>query len=202
MMAVCLGMWRKGGLTVGSLLINGFGTIYLAMDDRMFGLDPQTLFDTCITLLAMLTLFIFLSYMLFNPARNMLKKRQELISSDMEKAAKEREEAEAFKAEYDAKLKGVQTEAEDILSQTRKKAQKKESEIIEEAKSEANRIMKRAEKEIDLEKDKAKDQVKKEMVGLASLMAGKLISVSLDEGKQSELIEDTLKEMGEGTWQN
>ncbi len=187
---------------VDSLLANGFVPLVGAMEPRMFGLDPQVLFDVCITLIAMFTLFTFLSFLLFNPARKMLKKRQERIRSDMETAANAKKDAEALKAEYDAKLKGVQSESEDILNQARKKALQKESDIIEEAKTEANRIRKRAEKEIELEKDKAKDQVKVEMVGLASLMAGKLVSVSLDEGKQSELIEDTLKEMGEGTWQN
>ena len=45
------------------------------MDNRIFGLDPQLLFDTAIGLIAMLVLFILLSYLLFNPARKLIQKR-------------------------------------------------------------------------------------------------------------------------------
>jgi len=48
------------------------------LDPRIFGLDPQTLFDTCITLVAMLALFILLSYLLFNPARKLIPKEKGL----------------------------------------------------------------------------------------------------------------------------
>ena len=51
------------------------------MDNRIFGLDPQLLFDTAIGLLAMLVLFILLSYSLFNPARKLIQKRKEFIAS-------------------------------------------------------------------------------------------------------------------------
>ena len=42
--------------------------------------------------------------------------------------------------------------------------------------------------------------MKQEMISVAAAMAGKVIEVSLDEDKQSQLIEDTLKEMGDETW--
>ena len=72
--------------------------------------------------------------------------------------------------------------------------------IVDEAKQEANRILDRANREVELEKNKVKDEVKQEMISVAAAMAGKVIEVSLDEDKQSQLIEDTLKEMGDETW--
>jgi F-type H+-transporting ATPase subunit b len=38
------------------------------------------------------------------------------------------------------------------------------------------------------------------MVSIASLMAGKIVSVSIDAASQNHLIDETLKEMGESTW--
>ena len=102
--------------------------------------------------------------------------------------------------QYDEKLKNVDKESEEILSETRKKALKKETVIVDEAKQEANRILDRANREVELEKNKVKDEVKQEMISVAAAMAGKVIEVSLDEDKQSQLIEDTLKEMGDETW--
>lgn len=171
-----------------------------ALGDYIFGLDPQLLVDAVITMIAMFALFLLLSYLLFNPARNLLEKRQEGIREQMETAAREKKEANEFKAEYDAKLKNVAKESEEILAQTRKKALKKESDIINEAKEEAARVLDRANHEAELEKNRVKDEVKQEMISVATVMAGKIIAASLDEKKQSQLIADTLEEMGDETW--
>lgn len=178
--------------------------VFLATEgfDRLFGLDLQLLMDSGIQLIAIFTLFLALSYLLFNPARDFLKKRQEKIAADMDAAEKGKEEAAKLEAEYTQKLKEVNKEAEAILSETRKKAQKKESEIVDEAQAEAKRILDRANKEIELEKSKIRDEVKQEMITVASLMAGKVAAVSMDAKAQAELIENTLKEMGDETWQN
>jgi F-type H+-transporting ATPase subunit b len=118
----------------------------------------------------------------------------------METAAKDKADASRFKEEYDAKLKNVDVESEEILSEARKKALKKESDIVNEAKGEANRILDRANREVELEKNKVKDEVKQEMITVAAAMAGKIVAASLDEEKQSQLVADTLKEMGDETW--
>lgn len=170
--------------------------------DRLFGLDFQLLADLAIELIAVFVLFTAMSHLLFNPAREFLKKRQERIKNEMEFAAKEKQDAVALKAEYTEKLSEVQKEAEVILSETRKKALKKENEIVDEAKAEAVRIRERANKEVELEKNKVKDEVKQEMISVASLMAGKFVAASMSEKQQAQLIEDTLKEMGDKTWQN
>ena len=183
--------------------MNGLVKVALAGDglgDYIFGLDPQLLVDSAITILAMFAMFLLLSHLLFNPARDLLEKRQAYIKEQLEKAAKEKQDAIEFKAEYDEKLKDVDKEAEQILSQTRKNAVKRENEIVDEAKAEAARIVDRANHDIELEKSKVKDDVKKEMISVATVMAEKIVASSLDEEKQSQLIADTLEEMGEETW--
>lgn len=191
---------------MSSILANGAGVALLAEDEniwkRIFGLDAQTLFDTSITLVAMLVLFMLLSYLLFIPARNLISKRQELIAKDMADAEKNRTDAEALKIEYDSKLSNAHSEADEIMSSAKKRAKKQEADMVNEAKEEADRIMKRAHKEAELEKNKVQDEMKQEMIAVASLMAGKMITVSMDEASQNELVETTLKEMGEETWQN
>ena len=91
------------------------------MDPRIFGLDPQTLFDTCITLVAMLALFILLSYLLFNPARKLIQKRKDYIESQLSEAASAKDEALAMKKEYDDKLAKVDDESAELISQARQK---------------------------------------------------------------------------------
>ena len=170
------------------------------MDGRLFTLDAQFIFDTVVMALSMLVMFALLSYFLFNPVRDMLEKRKQRVFEDHETAKREKEDAIAFKEEYDQKLKQVDKEAEAILSAARKKAMQNEAKIIAEAKEEAARIIARANAEIELEKKRALDDMKQEMITIASMMAEKVVAASIDTNVQESLIDETLKEMGEGTW--
>ena len=118
----------------------------------------------------------------------------------MDEAEKNRSDAIALKEEYDTKLKDVEKETEAIMADARKRALDNESRIVAEAKEEANRIIERARTEAKLEEQKAADDVKREMVVLASLMAGKVVKASIDTTVQDSLVNDTLKEIGDSTW--
>ena len=48
----------------------------------------------------------------------------------------------------------------------------------------------------------ALDDMKQEMIAIATLMAQKVVTASIDTKVQERLIEETLKEMGEQTWQS
>lgn len=168
--------------------------------ERLFALDAQLLFDTIVMALSMLLLFTLLSYLLFNPVRDMLEKRKQRIVDDKEAAKREKEEASRYKEEYEKKLQEVDKEVQEILAEARKKAMKNEAKIVAEAKEEAARIIARANAEIELEKKHALDDMKQEMIAIASMMAQKIVSASIDTDVQESLIDETLKEMGENTW--
>ena len=170
--------------------------------ERLINFDPQWISDVVITGINIFILFFAMSYLLFNPARDFLEKRRQKIAGDLETARSSKEIAVALKAEYEEKLKTIDKEAEAILDEARKQAKKQEAEILEEARNEANRIIERANREIDLEKKKALEDVKTEIVSIASLMAEKAVAASMDINIQDSLIEETLKEMGESTWQS
>ena len=170
------------------------------MGSYLFDLKPQLIHDAILSMIAVFTLFLVASNLLFNPVRQMLKKRQDKIQGELEDAKQNQDEAAALKAEYEAKLKDINVEAEEILGEARKKALANENRIIAEAKEEAARIRERAEQEAELEKKKAADDVKKEMISIASVMAGKVVAASIDTTVQDSLIEETLKEIGDNTW--
>ena len=172
----------------------------LAEQTFLFNLDAQLLFDTALLAIAVFFLVLAMSYLLFNPARKLLKDRQERISNDIDSAKEDKESAAALKAEYEAKLKEVDKEAEGILAGARQKAMKNQAKIIDEAKEEASRIVKRAQEEAELEKKHAMDDMKQEMITVAAMMAQKVVAASIDTNIQSTLVDETLKEMGESTW--
>ena len=74
--------------------------------------------------------------------------------------------------------------------------------MIAGAKEEAERILSRADAQIELERRHALDDMKQEMISIASMMAAKAVSASVDVKVQEELLDKTLKEMGENTWQS
>ena len=167
---------------------------------RLFNLCAQLLFDAAVMACSMFVLFTLLSYLLFDPVRKVLEDRRKRVAAEQETAKKEKEEAIVYKEEYEQKLKEVDKEAQEILSEARKKAMKNEAKIIAEAKEEAARIIERANVEIELEKKRALDDMKQEMISIASMMAGKVVAASIDTSVQDSLIDETLKEMGEQTW--
>lgn len=168
--------------------------------ERLFDLDFQLLHDAVLTLISVFVLFFVMSNFLFNPVRDFLENRKNRIAEDLSYASSQKEEAAALKDEYDEKLKNVDKETEEILKEARKKALASENRIVAEAKEEAARIIERANAEAELAKKKVADDVKKEMITIASAMAGKVVAASIDDTVQESLIDETLKEIGESTW--
>ena len=170
--------------------------------NRLIGFDQQLLSEVFFTAINIFILFFGLSYLLFNPVRDLLEKRKQKIAGELADAAESKKSAEAMKEEYESKLKEVSKEADAILEEARRKGKAREAEIIEEARKEAARIVERGNREVELEKKKALDDMKQELVTIASLMAGKVVTAAIDTTVQDALIEETLKEMGESTWQS
>ena len=170
--------------------------------ERIFGLDLQLLQDVVLTAVAIFILFFVLSYLLFNPVREMLEKRKKKISDELQEAEKSLQDAEAMKSEYDAKMASAKEEANDILDDARKKAMRNRNEILEEARNDAQKLRERAVAELEQEKVHARDDLKNEMVDIAALLAEKAVSNHMSPEIQEKLVHETLQEIGEHTWQD
>lgn len=168
--------------------------------ERLFDLDMQLVHDTILLAIAVFFLFLAMSYLLFNPVRKMLQDRKLKIQTELDDAAADKSTAAELKAQYEEKLKGIDKEAEAILSEARQKALHNEAKIVEEAKEEAARIIARANEEALLEKKRVVDEMKQEMISVAAAMAAKVISANIDVNIQNQLVDETIKEMGDSTW--
>ena len=168
--------------------------------ERLFDLDMQLVHDVILLAIAVFFLFLAMSYLLFNPVRKMLEDRKLKIRTELDDAATDKADAAALKAQYEEKLKNIDKEAEAILSEARQKALHNEAKIVEEAKEEAARIIARANEEALLEKKRVVDEMKQEMISVAAAMAAKVISANIDINIQNQLVDETIKEMGDSTW--
>jgi len=174
----------------------------LAEKTRILGFDLQTLIQIAWQALAILLLFYFLGKLLFKPVREILTKRSTEIESTLDKIEADNKAAQQLIAEYDNKLKNIKAEANKILAHAHTRAVAREDEIVKEAHEEAGKIMQRAHLEIEREKEQMKDEIRKEIIEVATLMAGKFVEASLSEEQQQVLVTETINEMGDDTWLN
>ena len=169
---------------------------------RIFGLDAQLIQDTLLTALAIFILFFVLSYLLFNPVRDYLNKRKKKISDELREAEESLKNAEDMKAEYTEKIVNVEKESLEILDEAREKAKISRNEILNEAREEAAGLRKKAMLEIEQEKVRARDEMKNEMVMVASTLAEKAVKGAMTPEISDELVDDTLRQIGEEKWQD
>lgn len=170
--------------------------------ERLFGLDAQLIFDALVLAFNIFILFMLLSYILFNPVREFLEKRRQKVADDVEAAKKDRQEAKALKAEYEAKLRDANAEASIILGDARRKAMESEENTLRAAREEAGKIVQHGHEQIELEYQKASDEMKKQIVEIASVIAKKAVQDTVDASANDKLIEKALEEMGDDIWQN
>ena len=169
---------------------------------RLFNLDVQLLHDALLLGISVFFLFLILSYLLWNPLTQLLAARKERIASEIATAAENDKEAARLKAEYEKKIADADKEVESILADARKRALANEARIEAEAKEEASRIIARANEEARLEMKRVESEVKQQMIAVAALMAQKVVSANIDTSIQESLVDETLKEMGNATWQS
>jgi F-type H+-transporting ATPase subunit b len=164
--------------------------------------SEQTIIQVIAHIVTILALFYVLAKLLFNPVRNILQKRKEEIASEYERIEEDTEAVATLKTEYESKLSNINQEADQILAHARKRAIEREDEIIKEAKMESNRLIKRAHLEIEREKEQNKDEMRREIIGVATVMASKFVAASMNEELKNQLVDETLASIGESTWLN
>ena len=169
---------------------------------RLFNLDAQLLFDTALLALSVYVLFAALSYFLFKPARAVLADRRKRIESEMASAKAQRQEAERLGQEYQKKLTGAETECAHVLKDAREQAGKMRERILVEARSEARELQERARQNLERELEASKEGQRRQVIDLASRLAGNWILTSANENALDALTDEMISEMSEQSWQS
>jgi len=136
-------------------------------------------------------LFLLAKYA-FPPILQTLDERERKIRESIEAAERQRAEAERRMAEYDAKMKAAQKEAEALVEQARTRAQHLLDENERRLTQEAERIRASAARDIEQERRRAIDEVRAYTTDLALRVAEKLVERSLNDDDHKRLAEETL----------
>jgi len=168
----------------------------LNADSRpMFGLELQTFIDM-IPLLVNFTIFaLVMSWLLYKPVKKILQERANRVEGDLNDAALSKASASELKAMYEQKVRDIEVERDSILSEARKQAGERRTQILEDAKQEAQGVKEKAAKDIASEREQIKSAVVEAIVDISADMAERLISTSLDKNAHEKLFAEAMAEL-------
>ncbi|MBQ0146311.1 MAG: F0F1 ATP synthase subunit B [Lachnospiraceae bacterium] len=134
---------------------------------------------------------------LIKPIREVIAKRHQLATEELDKARVSEQEAQALKAEYEKNLSEARDKANEIISTANRTAIQKSDEIIANANREALAIRNKAENDIALERKAAVNDIKDEIGSMAVDIATRLIEREVNEEDHRKLIDEFIENVGE-----
>jgi len=167
---------------------------------RILGFDGEFLIELGIQWLNTLILTLLLAKFLYKPVKAFMDKRSERIRRQIEDAGSTEQKAVTMKEDYENKLHDIEQERAGILDTARKQARDKADQLLADARQNADMIRDRAHKDIEMEQERVKDEMKKEIVDLAAMLAGRFTAASLDKQTRDKLIGEAISEIGDVKW--
>ena len=134
---------------------------------------------------------------LIKPVKEIIEKRKQLATKELDEARVSNEEAAKLKAEYEQNLADAKNEANEIIASANRTAVSKSEEIISNANKEATAIRNKAEADIELERKAAVNGVKNEIGSMAVDIANKIIEREVNEEDHKKLIDEFIENVGE-----
>ena len=164
--------------------------------ESFVGINPWTaLFTFC----NMLITFSVLKHFLFEPVKKMIDDRQNEIDTMYADADAAKQKAAALETEYQAHLQSIKDERDAMLREATRRAQKREEEIVGEAKTEAANIRAATEADIAQERKKAVNDLKNEIGGMAVEIAGKVVEREIKQQDHQALIDEFIQNVGDAS---
>ena len=140
------------------------------------------------TLLIFVIVLVVLGKYAWGPILNALQTRENFIREALEKAKRDREEAEARLREYEERLAGARAEASAIVDEGRRDAEVVKRRIEEDAKQQADLMIERAKREIQIATDTAAKSLFTLSAKLATEMASRVLGRELSAQDHERLI--------------
>jgi F-type H+-transporting ATPase subunit b len=124
------------------------------------------------------------------------KDRRANIEGKLEKAEKDREEAEQLLEQYRGRLREAEDDTRRILDEARANAERVRRELLAKAETDAGRELDRARQAIRAERDQAIRQLRNEVGTLAVELATRVVGDSLDRDRQLRLVDEYIEDLG------
>lgn len=154
-------------------------------------------FNLLWTIVNLIIFYLLMRFFLIKPIKKTLQARKELIDNQFKEAEDTVNAANEKMADYEDKIKNVNTEAKEIISDARDKAKVEYNKILDKANNDAIRLKQDAQKQIELDTENARRDVKEELAKLAMEAAQKVVGESVSAKTDAEIYDKFLNESSE-----
>jgi F-type H+-transporting ATPase subunit b len=124
----------------------------------------------------------------WGPLLGILEERRRKIKAEFDRIDNEKADAARIKADYELKLKGIDTLSRQKLSEAVNEGRKIAAEIKDMGRQESKELIDRAKEELIHEAEKARVALKEDMVTMTIAAAEKIISAKLDATEHRRLV--------------
>lgn len=162
----------------------------------MLDLNTETITTAIFTVINLLILYFFLRKILFKRVTSFMENRTKSIKDAIDNADMSKADALKLKQQYDEQLRTAKDEADKILDDARKRANKEYEAIVGSAKTDAEGILARAREEIEREREQMVKDVRGQVTGLALTVASKVLEANMDNEKNKALADKFINEVG------
>ncbi len=169
-------------------------------EGRVFGLDSQTLIQIGVQLFNAVLLAAALSFILYKPVKEFMKKRSEKIRSGIDNAEATMAKARELIANYESKIEDINKERVEILEAAHLKAKAESKAILDEARKEANDIKLRSMEAAARDKERLQEELRLYVIELSSAMAEKFVAERIDDESRARYFEEMMGQLEEATW--
>lgn len=142
-------------------------------------------------------LYMIMKKLLFKRILSVLEQRQKEIDTMYDSANTANENAKNLEKEYVVKVAQAKDEAGEILKTATATANKREEEILQQAREKANLITERAHAQIEQEKKKAYEEIKGEIAQISVSIAEKMVEREINAKDHEALISQFIENVGE-----
>ena len=146
-------------------------------------------------ILNFLILVAILRAVAYKPIVRIMQEREDKIAESLKKADSDVAEAEKLKADYQRQLAGAREKAQEIVDKAEKVAAQNRDASLESTRQEVERLRNAAKAEIERDRERAQDQMKKEVVALSLLAAGKVVGKKVGSAEDEALVGDFIDKL-------
>jgi len=128
-----------------------------------------------ITIINIVVLFLILRAVLFKPVTKFMAEREKRVQDSIEQSEKDKNQAKALLAQYEAQLKTAETEAEAILKAARENARQEADKIIADGRVSMEETLANTRRQLEMEHQSAMANFRKEAAALVVAATGRLL---------------------------
>jgi F-type H+-transporting ATPase subunit b len=129
------------------------------------------------------------------PLRDFLARRRTEVAEAIESASLAKAEAEALKAEYEAKAAKLDETKKELIAEVRAVAEVERGRAITAANESAQRMRQEADRIAQSDLERARRELRGEAARLATELASELISNRLDDAERKRLVDDFVEKV-------